>query len=46
MKELGLVILTCFFLSSAEFTEKNIKALIVLERSREGTKTSVAVLRQ
>ena len=33
MKELGLVILTCFFLSSAEFTEKNIKALIVLERS-------------
>ena len=33
MKELGLVILTCFFLSSAELTEKNIKVLIVLERS-------------
>ena len=33
MKELGLVILACFFLSSAELTEKNIKVLIVLERS-------------
>ena len=33
MKELGLVILTCFFLSWAELTEKNIKVLIVLERS-------------
>ena len=33
MKELGLVILTCFFLSLAELTEKNIKVLIVLERS-------------
>ena len=33
MKELGVVILTCFFLSSAELTEKNIKVLIVLERS-------------
>ena len=28
-----LVILTCFFLSSAELTQKNIKVLIVLERS-------------
>ena len=28
-----LVILTCFLLSSAELTEKNIKVLIVLERS-------------
>ena len=33
MKELGLVILTYFFLSSTELTEKNIKVLIVLERS-------------
>ena len=33
MKELGLVILTCFFLSLVELTEKNIKVLIVLERS-------------
>ena len=33
MKELGLVILTCFFLSLAELTKKNIKVLIVLERS-------------
>ena len=33
IKELGLVILTCFFLSLAELTEKNIKVLIVLERS-------------
>ena len=33
MKELDLVILTCFFLSSAELTEKNIKVLIVLEKS-------------
>ena len=32
MKELGLVILTCFFLSSAELTEKNIKVFVVLER--------------
>ena len=32
MKELGLVILTCLFLSLAELTEKNIKVLIVLER--------------
>ena len=33
MKELGLVVLTCSFLSSAKLTEKNIKVLIVLERS-------------
>ena len=33
IKELGFVILTCFFLFSAELTEKNIKVLIVLERS-------------
>ena len=33
MKELGFVILTCFFLCSAELTEKNIKVLIVFERS-------------
>ena len=33
MKGLGFVILTCFFLSLAELTEKNIKVLIVLERS-------------
>ena len=33
MKELGLVILTCFVLSLAELTEKNIKVLIVFERS-------------
>ena len=33
MKELGLMILTCFFLSLAELTEKNIKVLTGLERS-------------
>ena len=33
MKKLGFVILTYFFLSLAELTEKNIKVLIVLERS-------------
>ena len=33
MKELGFVILTCFFLSSAELTEENITVLIVFERS-------------
>ena len=33
MKELGFVILTCFFQSSDEFTEENIKVLIVFERS-------------
>ena len=33
IKELGLVILTCFFLSSVELAGKNVKVLIVLERS-------------
>ena len=33
MKELALVILTCFFLSSVELAGKNVKVLIVLERS-------------
>ena len=33
MKELGLVILTCSFLSSAELAGKNVKVLIALERS-------------
>ena len=32
IKELGFVILICFFLSSAELTEENIKVLIVFER--------------
>ena len=32
MKELGFMILTCFFLYSAELTEENIKVLIVFER--------------
>ena len=32
MKELGLVILTCFLLSSVELVGKNVKVLIVLER--------------
>ena len=39
MKELGFVILTCFFLSSAELTEENIKVLIVFERSMSRHKT-------
>ena len=34
MKELALVILTCFFLSSVELAGKNVKVLIVLERSK------------
>ena len=33
MKELGLVILTCSFISSVELAGKNVKVLIVLERS-------------
>ena len=33
MKELGLVILTCSFLSSDELAGKNVKVLIVLEGS-------------
>ena len=33
MKELGLVILTRSFLSSVELAGKNVKVLIVLERS-------------
>ena len=33
MKELGLVILTCSFFSSVELAGKNVKMLIVLERS-------------
>ena len=33
MKELALVILTCFFLFSVELAGKNVKVLIVLERS-------------
>ena len=41
-----LVILTCSFLYSAELTEKNIKVLIVLERSMRRHKPSAAVLRE
>ena len=33
MKELALVILTCFFLSSVELARKNVKVFIVFERS-------------
>ena len=33
MKELGLIILTCSFLSSVELAGKNVKVLIILERS-------------
>ena len=33
MKALGLVILTCSFLSSVELTGKNVKVIIVLDRS-------------
>ena len=33
MKELGAVILTCSFLFSVELAGKNVKVLIVLERS-------------
>ena len=33
MKELGLVIPTCSFLSSVELAGKNVKVIIVLERS-------------
>ena len=33
MKELGFVTLTCSFLSSVELAGKNVKVLIVLERS-------------
>ena len=34
MKELALVILTCFFLSSVELAGKNVKVLIVLQRRK------------
>ena len=33
MKELSFVILTCSFLSSVELAGRNVKVLIVLERS-------------
>ena len=33
MKELGLVIMTCYFLSSVELTEKHVKVLFDLDRS-------------
>ena len=33
MKKLGLVILTCSFLSWVELAEKNVKVLIVLDKS-------------
>ena len=33
MKELALVILTCFFLSLVKLAGRNVKVLIVLERS-------------
>ena len=33
MKDLGLVILTCSFLSSVELAGENVKVLIVLEKS-------------
>ena len=39
MKEIGLVILTCYFLSSVELAGKNVKVLIVLERSMRKRKT-------
>ena len=45
MKELGFVILTCFFLSSAELTEENIKVLF-LRGAWEGIKPSAAVLKE
>jgi len=35
MKELALVILTCFFLSSVELAGKNVKVLSVFERSEK-----------
>ena len=38
MKELGLVILTCSFLSSVELAGKNVKMLIVLERNMKKNK--------
>ena len=38
MKGLALMILTCFFLSSVELVGKNIKVLIVLERSMRNHK--------
>ena len=46
MKELGFVILTCFSLSSAELTEKNINVLIVLERSLRRHKVFCTVIRK
>ena len=39
MKELGFVILTYSFLSSVELAGKNVKVLIVLERSMRKHKT-------
>ena len=46
MKELGLVILTYSFLSSVELAEKNVKVLIVLERSMRKPKPSAVVPRK
>ena len=44
MKELILVILTCFLLSLVELAEKNVKVLIVLERSMRKHKKPSAVV--
>ena len=46
MKELALVILTCFFLSLVELAGKNVKVLIVLERSMRKQKASAVVPRK
>ena len=46
MKELALVILTCFFLSSVELAGRNVKVLIVLERSMRKQKLSEVVPRK
>ena len=46
MKELGFVILTCVFLSSAGLTEENIRCLLFLRGAGESIKPSAAVLKE
>ena len=46
MKELGLVILTCFFLSSVELAGKLLRSLLFLREAWESTKPSAVVPRK
>ena len=46
MKELALVILTCFFLSSLSWLERMLRCLLFLREPLESTKPSAVVTRK